>query len=140
MTRPLDRDLGEICLTWGMSNSKRTLPHTWEKTNGCAFYTSWSGFNMPTLNKAYCIVLTEKLTLICSTFGGFLCRLSMNIRIGVNLGILHWHNCQLNPPLEGNTPYRVLSPHMSSSPQDPQTKCFTPMTQKLPNDAEQACF
>ena len=37
---------------------------TGEKTNGCAFYTSWSGFNMPTLNKTYCIVLTEKLTKI----------------------------------------------------------------------------
>ena len=40
-----------------------------------------------------------------------------------------------SPPLEGHNLYRVPSP-----PQDPQTKIFTPMTQKLPNDAEQAWF
>ena len=46
---------------------------------------------MPALNKAYCIVLTEKLTLFFFLdFLGVICRLSINIRIDVNLGILNW--------------------------------------------------
>ena len=43
---------------------------------------------MSTLNKAYCIVLTENLTLFLGVTS--ICRLSINIRIEVNYGVLHW--------------------------------------------------
>ena len=59
---------------------------------------------------------------LCFFFG----RLSINIRIEVNLGILHWHSCQLTPTRGSHPLQSAITPTCHHPRRTPKQKCSSP--------------